>query len=101
LGVNGAADKDTTDCCGHNFLVRHIRNLACPVTSRTGPRTSIQARFRWEAAHLDPVRVSAIEAEIRGHSVSTARKADGVSHCLELPLRPLTDVSAEKMLRCA
>ena len=46
---------------------RHIRYRLCWVTSRIKPRASIQARLRWIAARLAPVRDSAIGAEIRGH----------------------------------
>lgn len=71
------------------MIGRHIRNRPCPVTSRINPCASIQARFRWTAARLLPVRASAIGAETSGHSVSTERRAGGV-----FPERSAISVSA-------
>ena len=62
----------------HHTAARHIRYLPCPVTSRTRPRASIQARLRWTAARLAPVSASPIGAETGGHPVRAARKDGGV-----------------------
>lgn len=61
-----------------HLAIRHIRYRPCPVTSRIRPHASIQARLRWTAARLAPVRTSAIGAETSCHSVSTAHNVDGV-----------------------
>lgn len=62
------------DCATHT-TARHIRNLFCPVTSRTRARLSIHASLRWTAARLAPVTASAMGA---GQLASAERSRAGV-----------------------
>ncbi len=52
-------------------------NRLCPVISRINPWWFIQARLRPAPARLAHVSVSAIGADMSGHSVRAMRKADG------------------------